>query len=261
MLDIDKPKSYTVRHWKEFLYNEHFVPKNPTEDMSVKPKRISVGALKDVEKKKRESLSLLSKLTRILIAANLLPVSLNSDQTRARFSLFSLKTASYLLVAYSPFLLFGANFLFPSNYLMEYAGLYPEIYSPFDMVWILFFTIGSNIVAPLWMLIVADAFCSLTEISLSKRLAMFNNNILLHVSVITVLVTTGYCLTYYGHYLAVDQSLKQFGSRKSFLMFFGYIATSIYACGFCYSLPLWLVLAWITNTRIKFESKNQGKLQ
>ena len=125
------------------------------------------------------------------------------------------------------------------------------------MVWILLFVIGSNILAPLWMLVVADAFCRLSEISLSKRLAMFDTNILLHASVITVTVTLGYCLTYYGHYLAVDQGLKQFGSRKGFLMVAGYISTSIYSCGFCYSLPLWLVLAWITNIRAKFESKNR----
>lgn len=224
--------------------------------MSVKPKKISEAAT-DAEDK-REKMSLLSKLTRILIAANLLPVRLNSDQTRASFSLFSLKTLSFLLVAYSPFLVFYANFLFPSNYLMEYAGIYPEIYSPFDMVWLILFSIGSNVLAPLWMLVVANAFCHLTEISLSKRLAMFDLNIFLHTSVITVAVTTGYCLTYYGHYLAVDQSLKQFGSTKSFLMVFGYISTSVYSCGFCYSLPMWLVLAWITNIRAKFESKNRN---
>ena len=239
----------------EFLF-KHFVKKRPIEDMSVKPKKIS-RAVADVEEK-REKLSFLSKLTRILIAANLLPVKLNSDQSRASFTLFSLKTFSYLLVTYSPFLVFGANFLFPSSYLMKYAGLYPQVYSPFDMVWILLFSIGSNIIAPLWMLVVANAFCHLTEISMSKRLAMFDTNILLHTSVISVIVTTGYCLTYYGHYLAVDQSLQEFGSTKSFLMLFGLISTSFYSCGFCYSLPMWLVMAWITNTRTEFESKKSS---
>ena len=131
--------------------------------MSVKPKKIS-RAVADVEEK-REKLSFLSKLTRILIAANLLPVKLNSDQSRASFTLFSLKTFSYLLVTYSPFLVFGANFLFPSNYLMKYAGLYPQVYSPFDMVWILLFSIGSNIIAPLWMLVSNIANLLLREIS------------------------------------------------------------------------------------------------
>ena len=142
--------------------------------------------------------------------------------------------------------------------LYKQIGIYPEIYSPFDMVWLILFSIGSNVLAPLWMLVVANAFCHLTEISLSKRLAMFDLNIFLHTSVITVAVTTGYCLTYYGHFLAVDQSLKQFGSTKSFLMVFGYISTSIYSCGFCYSLPMWLVIAWITNIRTMFESKNRN---
>ena len=114
--------------------NEHFMLKGPAETMSVKPKKI-FQAVHDAEEKK-ESLSLLSRLTRILIAANLLPVKLNSDQTRAKFKLFSLKTVAYLLVTYFPFLIFGVNFLFPSNYLTEYADVYREIYSPFDMIWI-----------------------------------------------------------------------------------------------------------------------------
>ena len=84
---------------------------------------------------------------------------------------------------------------------------------------------------------------------------MLDRNILIHASVITVMVTVGYCFVFYGHYLAVDPFLKQFGPTKSSIMVYGSIATSIYSCGFCYSLPMWLVLSWITNIRTKFESK------
>ena len=159
MLDID-------RHTSEFLCNEYFVLKGPAEAMSVKPKKTSEAV--NVVDEKKESVSLLSRLTRILIATNLLPVKLNSDQTRAKFKIFSLKTVSYLLVTYSPFLIFGVNFLFPSNYLTEYADNYREIYSPFDMIWIILFNVVSYTLAPTFMLIVANAFVSLTDISLSK---------------------------------------------------------------------------------------------
>ena len=111
-----------------------------------------------------EKLSLVSKFTRILIAMNLLPVALNRDKTKARFSLLSLKTMTYLFISYSPFFVFWATFLFPSDYLTEYLKKYPEIYTKFDMVWLLVFTIGSNVIGPLWMVVVAAAFCHLPEV-------------------------------------------------------------------------------------------------
>ena len=91
--------------------------------------------------------------------------------------------------------------------------------------------------------------------TLSKTLKMLDRTILLHVSVITVLVTTGYCTVFYGHYLAVDPLMEEFGSTKSLIMVYGSIATSIYACGFCYSVPMWLVMSWINNIRRTFESR------
>ena len=137
-----------------------------TMSIKIKPKKVSEA--EDGRKEKTEKMTLLSKLTRILIAINLMPVTLDTKRRHAKFSFFSFKSFTYLLISYSPFMVFWATFLLPSDYLAEYLSKYPQIYSSFDMVWLLLFTVGSNIIAPLWMLVAAEALCHMTDVSLSK---------------------------------------------------------------------------------------------
>ena len=84
---------------------------------------------------------------------------------------------------------------------------------------------------------------------------MLDRNILIHASIITVMVTVGYCFVFYGHYLAVDPFLNQFGATKSSIMVYGSIATSIYSCGFCYSVPMILAICWISQIKQKIDGK------
>ena len=95
MKDVNEPKVHN--EWPELYYRPfHFWVEPQLYNMSVKPKRFP-GAEPGEEK-----MSLVSKFTRILIAINFLPVTLNSEKNKANFSFFSLKTMIYLFFSYSP---------------------------------------------------------------------------------------------------------------------------------------------------------------
>ena len=93
----------------------------------------------------KKGLSFVSRVTRVLIATNLLPVKLDYELNVASFTFFSFKTLKYLVVAYFPFLLFpGLTFLMQPDYFLAYSQTFPKIYSPFDTIWVLAFNIGST---------------------------------------------------------------------------------------------------------------------
>ena len=126
----------------------------------------------------KKSLSLISRVTRILIATNLLPVKANYELNVASFTLFSFKTLKYLALAYLPFLLFpGLTFLLQPEYFLAYSQTFPKIYSGFDTLWVLAFNITSNSLAPFLVLVIARAFPHLSEISLSRNIPMLREGI------------------------------------------------------------------------------------
>ena len=177
----------------------------------------------------------------------------------ASFKLFSLKTLKYLLISYFPFILFpGVTFLLQPSYCLEYTQTMSKVYSAFDLIWFLAFNIGSNILAPLIMLVVAEAFGHLSEISLSRNIPMLDRSALLHTAVTTVFVISGYCLMNLGHYLSVEPHLDHFLPHQNYLLVAGYIGISLYSCGFCYSVPLVLALTWVSHIKTKIDGKHQA---
>ena len=207
----------------------------------------------------KESLSLISRVTRILIATNLIPVKVDYELNAASFKLFSLKTLKYLVVAYFPFIIFpGLTFILQPDYALEYSKTFSKIYSAFDTIWVLAFNIGSNAVAPLIMLVLAQAFPHLSEISLSRNIPFLNKSILLHVGVCTIIVISGYCLMNLGHYLAVEPHLRHFQPHQNHILVAGYLAISVYSCGFSYSVPMILAVAWVAQIKNKIDGDCQS---
>ena len=160
------------------------------------------------EEKTEEDTTIISKLTKLLILSNCLPVSVDFKNKKAKFSFFCLRTLKYLFFSCLPFTILGLILILPPRFLFKYANSYPKIYTSFDMAWLLFYNIGSNVLAPLWMIILSYAFCNLTEVSLSS-LKMFDLSILVQAGVITVMVSAGYCIVYVGHYLAMEPLLQE----------------------------------------------------
>ena len=200
-------------------------------------------------------------MTRILIATNLLPVTVDYELGVASFTVFSLKTFKYLLVTYFPFILFpGVTFLLQPDYFLEYTQTFIKVYSSFDMIWVLAFIILSNAVAPLIMLVVAEALGHLSEISLSRSIAMLNRSALFHTAVTTVLIISGYCMMYFGHYLAVEPHLQHYQPHQNYLLVVGYLGISLYSCGFSYSVPLMLALAWVCQIKTKIDGNHNATL-
>ena len=210
----------------------------------------------------KKGLSLISRVTRILIAINLLPVKVDYDLNVASFSLLSFKTLTYLALSYFPFLLFpGLTFLLQPEYFLAYAQTFPKIYSGFDTIWVLAFNIGSNSLAPLIMLVVARAFPPLSEISLSRNIPMLKKSILLHMGLCTFIVIAGYCLMNLGHYLAVEPHLRHFQPHQNQILVAGYLAISFYSCGFCYTVPMVLAICWISQIKNKIDGDFRARRQ
>ena len=210
----------------------------------------------------KKTLSLISRLTRILIATNLLPVKVDYDLNAASFSFFSFKTLKYLALAYFPFLLFpGLTFLLQPDYFLAYAQTFPKIYSGFDTIWVLAFNISTNLPAPLIMLVIARAFPHLPEISLSRNIPMLKKSILLQMGISTLIVILGYSLMHLGHYLAIEPHLRHFQPYQNYILVVGYMATSVFSCGFCYSLPAVLAMCWVTKIRNKFDGEFRPRQQ
>ena len=207
----------------------------------------------------KKSLSFVSRETRILTATNLLPVKVDYNLNVASFKFFSFKTLKYLALAYFPFLLFpGLTFLLQPDYFLEYSQTFPKIYSGFDTIWVLAFNIGSNSIAPLMMLVVARAFPHLSEISLSRNISILNKPFLLQMGLNTIICLSGYSLMNLGHYLAVEPYLRQFEPYQNQILVIGYLAISLYSCGFCYSVPMILALCWISHIKKKIEGEFQA---
>ena len=164
----------------------------------------------------KKGLSFVSRVTRILIETNLLPLKVDYELNVASFSFFSFKTLKYLALAYFPFLLFlGLTFLLQPEYFLAYSQTFPKIYSGFDTLWVLAFNITSNTLAPFLVLVIARAFPHLSEISLSRNVPMPRKSILLHMGLSTFIVICGYSLMHLGHYLAIEPHL-----REGFIIFF-----------------------------------------
>ena len=204
----------------------------------------------------RKGLSFVSRVTRILIATNLLPLKVDYELNVAYFKLFSFKTLTYLALAYFPFILFpGLTFLLQPDYFLAYSQTFPKIYSGFDTIWVLAFNIGSNSLAPLIMLVVAQAFPHLSEISLSRNIPLLNKSLLLQMGLNTTICISGYSLMNLGHYLAVEPHLRHFEPHQNHILAIGYLATSLYSCLFCYSVPMVLAMCWISHIRKKIEGE------
>ena len=204
----------------------------------------------------KKPLSLISRVTRILIATNLLPVKVDYALNVASFSLLSFKTLKYLALSYLPFVLFpGLTFLLQPEYFLDYVQTFPKIYSGFDTLWVLVFNIGSNLPAPLILLVVARAFPHLQEISLGRNIPMLKNSILLQMGISTLFVTSGYTLMHLGHYLAIEPHLQHVQPHQNYILVVGYMATSVFSCGFCYSVPAVLGLCWVTQIRNTFDGE------
>ena len=215
---------------------------------------LKVQRLKLAFAEPKQSLSLISRVTRVLIATNFLPVKVDYELNVASFTLFSFKTLKYLVVAYFPFIIFpGLTFILQPDYFLEYSQTFPKIYSLFDTIWVLAFNIGSNSLAPLIMLVLAQAFPHLSEISLTRNIPMLSKSILLHMGLCTFIVIAGYCMMNLGHYLAVEPHLRHFEPHQNEILVIGYLAISVYSCGFCYSLPMVLAISWIAQIKQKID--------
>ena len=202
----------------------------------------------------KEKLSLISRVSRILIATNLLPLKVDYELNVASFKLFSFKTLRYLVLAYFPFILFpGLTFLLQPDYFLAYSQTFPKIYSAFDTLWVLAFNIGSNSVAPLIMLVLAQACPHLSEITLSRNIPMLSKSILLHMGICTPMVMGGYIMMNLGHYMAVEPHLRHFEPHQNHILVVGYVAISVYSCGFCYSVPMILGVSWVSQIKKKIE--------
>ena len=142
---------------------------------------------------------------------------------------------------------------------MEYARQNSEIYWTFDMIWLLLFTFSSNILAPIFIILLAPAFSNLTDISLRQDLKLFRASILAKNLIISLIMILGYSLVFYGHYLAIDPYMSEFGTFKSYTLVIGLIATSIYSSGL-YGLPNFMLLVWINHIRTTFESNDSRNI-
>ena len=84
---------------------------------------------------------------------------------------------------------------------------------------------------------------------------MLTKSLLLQMGLNTFICTSGYCLMNLGHYLAIEPHLRHFEPYQNHILVVGYLATSLYSCLFCYSVPMTLALCWISQIKKKIEGQ------
>ena len=84
---------------------------------------------------------------------------------------------------------------------------------------------------------------------------MLTKSLLLQMGLNTFICTSGYCLMNLGHYLAIEPHLRHFEPYQNHILVIGYLATSLYSCLFCYSVPMALALCWISQIKKKIEGQ------
>ena len=65
----------------------------------------------------------------------------------------------------------------------------------------------------------------------------------------------GYSVINIGHYLAMEPSLRQFGTFQNYALAAGYVVMSLYSMGFLITVPTVMALSWIYNIKRRLDGK------